>query len=168
MQELIRELRQRINMWNPSEDDGGIFFELNQLFIAVRDRIPPELTSKLKKFTHLHALLRRPKESPLGEFERELGQILRPRYRVWEIKNHSELLKEWIGKQDLSSIEVVKATLDILCESLSFIRDSLSEVENKDLVFGVWNSGNTGTEYRISDRIRGQGKEKNLNLFKEV
>ena len=168
MQELIRELRQRINMWNPSEDDGGIFFELNQLFIAVRDRIPPELTSKLKKFTHLHALLRRPKESPLGEFERELGQILRPRYRVWEVKNNCELLKEWISKQDLSSIEVVKATLDILCESLSFIRDSLSEVENNDLVFGVRNSGNTGTEYRISDRIRGQGKEKNLNLFKEV
>jgi len=166
MQELIRELRQKINTWNPSEDNEGILFELNQLFIAVRDRIPPELTPSLEKFMHLHALLRRPKESPLGEFEKELGQILRPRYRVWEVKNHTEMLKGWIEKQSKQSLEVTRAGLDILCESLSFIRESLPEVKTQAKeaqVPGLRTSN--GRRWRVGER----NQEKSLNLFsKEV
>ena len=43
MEKLIKELRQAILIWIPSPDDEEIFWNLNQLLISIRDKIPPEL-----------------------------------------------------------------------------------------------------------------------------
>ena len=79
MEKLIKELRQSIRVWIPSPDDEKIFWNLNQLLISIRDKIPPELEPHLKKFMHLHPILRSPEGTPKEEFERQLNQLLLPR-----------------------------------------------------------------------------------------
>lgn len=131
MEKLIKELRQAILVWTPSPDDEEIFWNLNQLIISIRDKIPPELTPHLKKFMHLHPILRYPECTPKEEFERQLNQLLCPRRLIWEVKNHPEILQTWIQEQTEQSLEVKRAILDILCDALNFIKEKLPAITPK-------------------------------------
>jgi hypothetical protein len=128
MEKLIKELRQAILVWTPSPDDERIFWNLNQLLISIRDKIPLELTPHLKKFMHLHPILRCPEGTPKEEFERQLNQLLLPRRFVWEVKEHHDLFKMWFREQTEQSLEVKRTILDVICDALSFIREKLPEI----------------------------------------
>jgi hypothetical protein len=128
MEKLIKELRQSIRVWIPSPDDEEIFWNLNQLLISIRDKIPPELEPHLKKFMHLQLIMRSPEGTPKENFERELTQLLLPRRFIWEVKERHDLFETWIREQTEQSLEVTRAALDVICDALSFIRVRLSEI----------------------------------------
>ncbi len=128
MEKLVKELRQAILVWIPSPDDEKIFWELNQLLISIRDKIPPELALSLEGFTYLQVMLRHPKGTPKKEFERQLNQLLHPRRFVWEVKEHHELFEMWFREQTGQSLEVKRVILDVVCDALSFIRENLPEI----------------------------------------
>lgn len=127
MEKLIKELRQAILVWIPSPGDERTFRELNQLIISIRDKIPPELTPHLKKFMHLHLILRSPEGTPKEEFERQFNQLLLPRRFVWEVKESHELFEMWAREQTKQSLEVTRAALDVVCDALNFIKGKLPE-----------------------------------------
>ena len=128
MEKLIKELRQSILVWIPSPDDEKIFWNLNQLLISIMDKIPPELEPHLKKFMHLHLILRCPEATPKEEFERQLNQLLLPRGLVWEVRTHPEIFEMWFREQTEQSLEITRVALDVICDALNFIREKLPEI----------------------------------------
>jgi len=128
MEKLIKELRQAMRVWIPSPDDEKIYRELNQLFIGIRNKIPPELTPGLEKFMHLYLLLRHPEGTAKENFERELIQLLRAKRFIWEVREQHDIFEMWIREQTEQSLEVKRAILDVICDALNFIKEKLPEI----------------------------------------